>query len=541
MESIIKSATTIASPQLTITAVEVMPGRVGYERLSKDRSLRRINVSIQQAEIDDYAEETGGPIATHFEDNDRSASEFASKERKGYPELLFAIRNGEVAAIIVTEIPRLTRQSEDALELIALSKTTPLRYITTTDGMIYDLHTPRGRKAFRDAVSDAQFESDQSSSRQHRKKNKQAEAGMYHGGGRPYGYEGAVYEEFETEDGEKVRGALLNAGRVGRAIIEEEAAIRRECTQRIIAGEREIDIVRDLNRRGVTSSNGAKWRAGNLKSLLTKKHAVAFDTFPGPGTRVHKDREYRAVWPAIISKEDYELMMAAFKLKATYGKRSGLVNGRRYPYSGILRCGGTFNGKPCLGPMYGNGRYMSSGHYQRRYVCKRFDGHGEVIGCGKVFRSADPIELLVKEAVIEAFDSPEVAAILAPKEDKERVSELVGQQGRQQAHLQQLAALFGAGGFFKTPAEYATARDAAQAEFDETEAALAKIQTARAVVNIPAGKTIRQAWDQASIEWVRSVTLLIVDYILIEPGNPGGHLWNGYRFNPDNVKIIWKF
>jgi hypothetical protein len=131
--------------------------------------------------------------------------------------------------------------------------------------------------------------------------------------------------------------------------------------------------------------------------------------------------------------------------------------------------------------------------------------------------------------------------MLAPKEDKGRVAELVARQGHQQAHLKQLAELFGAGGFFNTPQEYATARDAAQGELDETEAALAKIQTVRAAVNIPVGTTIREAWDQASIEWVRTVAMLVVDYILIEPGNPGGHLWNGFRFNPDNVRIIWKF
>jgi site-specific DNA recombinase len=533
------SSTALADREVTSQAVQA--GRYGYERLSKDRSLRRINVAIQRTEIDEYAEETGDPIAEHLEDNDRSASEFATKERKAYPKLLFAIRLGLVAEIIVTEIPRLTRQSEDALELIALSKITALRRITTTDGMIYDLQTPRGRKAFRDAVSDAQFESDQSSTRQHRKKNKQAEAGLYHGGGRPYGYEGAVYEEFVTEDGEKVRGALLNAGRVGRAIIEEEAAIRREGVRRLIAGEPEMDIVRDLNKRGIPSPRGTKWRAGNLRALLIKKHAVAFDTFPGNGTRVHGGHEYRAVWPAIISKEDYELMMMALKRKSSYGKRSGLVAGRRYPFSGILRCGGTLNGKPCLAPMYGCGRYLASGQYQRRYVCKRLDGRGEVIGCGSIFRSADPIDLLIKEAVIEAFDTPEVASLLSPKEDKARVTELVEQQTRQQLHLQELASLFGKGRFFTTPEEYALARDAAQAELDETDAALAKVQTAKALVNLPPGQSIREAWDQASIEWVRTVTLLVADHVLIKPGHPGSHLWNGYRFNPDNVEIIWKF
>lgn len=83
---------------------------------------------------------------------------------------------------------------------------------------------------------------------------------------------------------------------------------------------------------------------------------------------------------------------------------------------------------------------------------------------------------------------------------------------------------------------YGYERHAAQAELDETDAALAKVQTAKALVNLPPGQSIREAWDQASIEWVRTVTLLVADYVLIKPRHPRSHLWNGYRFNPDSYQ-----
>jgi DNA invertase Pin-like site-specific DNA recombinase len=194
-----------ADSSATADPIDDLASRVGYERLSLDRSLRRISVTIQRDEIDDYAVETGKPIAQHFTDNDKSASEFSTKPRKDYIELLAGIMRGLVREIIVTEVPRLSRRTDEALELIRLSKTTPLRFVTTTDGMVYDLRTPRGRKAFREAVSDAEFESAQTSSRQHRRSNMLAEAGAAHGGQRAYGYEGAKYEELTTPDGERPR------------------------------------------------------------------------------------------------------------------------------------------------------------------------------------------------------------------------------------------------------------------------------------------------------------------------------------------------
>lgn len=522
----------IGPPRTPVAAVaQELAGRVGYQRLSKDRSLRRISVEIQRDEIDDYALDNGEPITKHLVDNNVSASEYGTKPRDGYIELLAMIMRHLVHEIIVTEVPRLCRQSEEALELIALSKKTPLRYIRTTDDMTYDLHTPRGRKAFREAVSDAEFESDQSSNRQHRRKNKQAEAGAFHGGQRPWCYEGAKYEKLVDKDGKEFNGVLLNPGRVGRVIIEEEAKIRCECTQRIISGLREIDLVRDLNMRGIPAPHGDKWRVGNTKRTLCRKRDVAFDEFPGKGTRVHKGKEYRATWDAIISKEDYELMIAAFKLNSSVHKPNP-VKGRMYLLSGIVQ---DVSGNP----MFGHGRTLKSGQYQRRYISRSQDEHGEKILDTKTYRGADPVDLFVKEMVIARFDTPEVAAALAPREDKQRVRELVELQTKQKLHLQTLVADYGAG--VLTRDELVIAKQAAQEALDKTNAELAKIQSTKAVSAIPAGQTVAEFLDTASLELQRKVILLVVDYVEILPSKPQGKkLWRGYKFDPQDIRIVWK-
>jgi site-specific DNA recombinase len=255
--------------------------RVGYERLSKDRSLKGTNVEIQRQEIKEFALGNGKPIWRHYSDNHKSASEFGTKPREKYLELVEDIKKSLVSEIIVTEIPRLCRQSTEANELIQLSKVTAFRFVKTTDDGVYDLHTPRGRKDFREAVSDAEFETDQGSTRQRRKKNHQAERGKYHGGQRAFGYQGPIRD---------VEGMLLNYGKIGRAFIDEEVAVIRECVKRIIGGEGITNLARELNKRGVATASGAKWRAGNLSMMLTNKRRVQWkDT--EHGTRNHKGVE----------------------------------------------------------------------------------------------------------------------------------------------------------------------------------------------------------------------------------------------------------
>jgi site-specific DNA recombinase len=202
------------------------------------------------------------------------------------------------------------------------------------------------------------------------------------------------------------------------AIIEHEAAIIRECAARIIAGEREIDLVRDLNQRGIPSATGKDWRAGNLKKILLHKRNL--------GIRVHHGIEYPAIWAPILSPEDYELMQVAFKLH-TRAQAHGQSKG--YLLTGIVRCGW------CGQSMCGSGRKINANNYQRRYGCRRFDTRGNTIGCSRIFRGAEPIDLLVTEAVLYRFDTPEVAASLAPAEDKEKVHALIEQHAKQQLHL----------------------------------------------------------------------------------------------------------
>jgi Recombinase len=91
--------------------------------------------------------------------------------------------------------------------------------------------------------------------------------------------------------------AMCGGGRTCRGLPGGRAPL----VARVIAGEREMDLVRDLNQRGITSPLGAKWRIGNLKQLLMRKRYVIFDATGHPtdcpclansegnGTLVHRE------------------------------------------------------------------------------------------------------------------------------------------------------------------------------------------------------------------------------------------------------------
>lgn len=508
----------------------MVSGRIGYERLSKDKSLRGINVAIQRDEIDEFAVDTGEPIDQHFCDNDISASEFSTKARKDYERLLDCIQANEVCEIIVTEVPRLARKTEEAIELITFAKVTSLRYIKTTDGMVYDLTTPRGRKSFRDAVSDAEFESDQTSTRQHRKKNKQAEAGRYHGGQRRYGYEGAIYDK-TVEEAEKTNlpRILMNPGRIGIALVDSEVEVLTEAHRRIIAGERELDVIRDFNTRGIPANSGGKWQAGTLMAVLLKRSRYAFDEFPGAGIRAHKGKEYKALWPAIFPKEAYEQLRAAQLRNRT--SRSG-KNGKRGPsrsYFSFVKC-------ECGGVAYGNGRTLASGTYQRRYRCRKYNNFGEAVACGNVYRSADALEALVREIVIYRFNSPEVARLLAPTENHESVGDLVEQLSVLRLRRKQIVQERALGEMDRD--DFFLAKETLEEAISKTQAELNKLQSSAATKILPVDGQIAEAWDNGSMGYRDTIARLFIKEVIIKKSSGKFSRWNTYKFNPDDVEVV---
>jgi len=511
-----------------------------YGRLSEDRGRVSTNVAYQLKEGRAYLTDRGLIIDEQFvfSDNDLSASVYSTRPRPGYQELLEAIRNNLVTVIIITEVPRLLRQVSDALELIALAKMSRLRMIETTGGVRYDLTTNQGIHDLLEAAVDASRESGKTSDRLKRKRKALAEEGRFNGGSRPYGYEGPKHDKY---------GRITNPGRIGVAIVEPEAAVLRETVARLLDGWPVRSIVRDLNARKVPAANGGLWHQSNLKRILTSKRIASWTNGDlSHGIREHQGKEYRAVWPSIIDREDWEQVQHILAAQERY-KGATKKGVRTYLLTGYVFCG--ICGKPLMasGGVTGN-RPDREPH--RAYRCRSINAWGVQHGCGKIRRLAEPLELLVADAVLDRYSSPDFADALKrayqDNNEHDRLSELLDEAEGYKHRLQELEDEWKAGAKGLDLKSMLRYKADLEESIERVNAKMSRLSTGRVLAAIPAGKSIHEAWDKADLDQKRMLISLIVEKVVLLPGRPGSKRWyhkrTGQRFifDADKVRIHWR-
>src|SRR6266542_1296489 len=469
-------------------------GRAIYARLSQDLGKLSENVNIQIEIGREYFADQGWPVDENliFSDNDLSASKFSDKPRPGYHDLLAAIRAGRVRVLVVTEISRLCRNLADAIEIIGLAKETPFTTIEVVGGPRYELTTVQGEHDFLGAVLDASRESGRTSDRVRRKKRVRAREGKFNGGGRPYGY-------VKPEDGDN--GEL--------AIVEAEAAVIRELTTRLLAGESLRSLVMELNGREVPTATDKRWHPATVRRLQVVMSAAA--------------RQFRP----------------------------SHTGGRSYLLTGLIEC--ACGAKLIASANAGTREPIP----KRRYRCRTLDPGGGPRGCGKLTRLADPVDLAVAEAVFARYSSDGLAVLLAPDAPVE-LHELAATLGEDRERLQQAGRdryrrkgdplRLEEGQFLAIQAEIKEA-------MEMTRRRMARLEQGRALAEIPPGMTLRQAWDAADLGWRRTILSLVVVKVILSPGYPGRRVWPAadsplleraksmggpWCFDPSKIDIKWK-
>ena len=74
---------------------------------------------------------------------------------------------------------------------------------------------------------------------------------------------------------------------------------------------------------------------------------------------------------------------------------------------------------------------------------------------------------------------------------------------------------------------------------------LARVESGRTLTAIPVDKTIREAWDDASLAWRRRLISVMVEKVIVQPSWPGGRRWNApdgrtFAFEPEKIQIVWR-
>ncbi|MGW3290387.1 recombinase family protein [Streptomyces sp. NPDC001002] len=501
-------------------------GRGGLARVSMNRNGLSESVANQLGDIRLCFDDQAWPIdeGLFFSDDNISASEYSTKERPGFIAMCEAVRQRRLWLIVVTEVSRLTRVVEVAVDFVKLAQAAGGVIIMTTEGKTFDLKTSTGVHDFYDAVVGASRESGTKSDRIKRNKRKVAEQGRYHGGPPRYGRVRAIKDQF---------GRVTNTGSVGVDIVEHEAEILNETIDRVVQGWPLMSIVRDLKKRGVVRVGGKPFTVTTLRQTISSKHLV--------GIRVYKGREYPGAYPAIIKdRKKWEKAMAI--LKANEQLKG--ADARSYLLTGWCKCG------KCANKMSGHCRDDGQGPITA-YRCNTHDQYGDKVGCG-LRRLAEPIELLVTDAVLYRYDSPGFIHALrrSYQEDSknDELGKLIDKAQQLQGRLNELEDAWTKGTEGLDLASMLRMKTAMQAELKTVNAKLEHSAAGQMVAAITTGG-VKEAFGKADFAQQRVYIGLIVEEIIIDPVEPTDPrpLWTheatgkSWRFDPSKVRIKFKY
>lgn len=466
-----------------------------YARISDDREGRALGVARQQADCAALAERRGWTVAAQFVDNSVSAS--TKKKRPQYEAMLDAIRAGQISAVVVWDVDRLTRRPAELETFIDLAEKYGVQ-LASVGGEI-DLATPQGRLTARIKGSVARHEAEQLSRRILRKVEELAHEGrIANGGPRPFGYT-RVYA------GEGPRRKILRD-----EINPDEAAVVRECARRLLAGETLRSVTNWLNESGVPTSTGARWSKQALRWMMRAGRIA--------GLRERNDKVVgKAVWPALITVEEHQQLRAMLDSH----ERSPGSRVRLHWLSGYVFCA------DCVK----NGVKMRVGRHagKLKYKCPADDGcNGRVI-------SLEDLEDLVARYVVGRLADERFLRGLAARE---RTDDIEGKRlaERIEADERRLRLL-------KSSLE---SEDADEDEIPELVASMrtirrriteAREQLSRrtgvpAVVSGAAGVSLAE-FKEYPLDTKQAILGFLVEKIVIGPGLPG-RKW----FDPDRVDIL---
>lgn len=171
-------------------------------------------------------------------------------------------------------------------------------------------------------------------------------------------------------------------------IVQEEAEIIREIFYRMIEGWQQIDILNDMNLRGIRTKSGNEWKRQSFNTLLRNEQYIGIYSFGG--VRVEGGI------PAILDQETFEEVQTILTTKKNpRGKRRNVED---YMLTGKLFCG------KCGEAMVGICGTSKTGERHYYYICR---GKHNKSGCEKKNERKEKIEQAVANAVKEIIQDEE--------------------------------------------------------------------------------------------------------------------------------------
>lgn len=464
-----------------------------YGRISDDREKDELGVRRQLKLGRELVKRRGGAVTAEYSDDDISALKGA--HRPGYERLMTAVDAGQVDVIVVFQTSRLWRNRRERAEGIDKLRAAGVS-VLAVKGPELDLSNATGRMMAGIIGEFDTAESEIKSERILAKVDELAAAGKIgNGGPRPFGY----------------RRIFLGEGNRRKILRDEiepaEAEIVKEMARRALAGEKLYALTLDLNQRGITTSTGGPWSQQGLRTMLRSGRIAGWRERDGVLVA-------RAVWPAIISREDHEQLRAILDRN----ERSGGTRVRTHYLSGFVVCGRCETVKMRVCPAHGRLTYKCA---------SKADG-----GCnGRVIRLAELVEL-VDHYMIRRLSDRKLLRELAAREAAQdaEAAKLVDRIEADERRLVVLQASVEDGDEDEVPELVASMRTIRR----RIAAARQQLAARPGVTDLAAEDLpdLAKRWPELDLARKRALLGLFVERIVISAGKPGA------KFDPQRVDIV---
>jgi DNA invertase Pin-like site-specific DNA recombinase len=467
-----------------------MSRRAGlYARISLDRTGESEAPERQLADAEHEALRRGWEVVDRYVDRESAFSPTA--KRAQYNRLLHDLRTGRIDAVVCWKLDRLTRQGTRGMGKF-LDVLGDNELVSVTEAFL-DTTTPMGRAVLMLIASLAEQESENTALRVKRAQKSAAQRGDLPGGGyRIYGLR------------QRTKHGVMPGGGEPGTIVPHEAAIIRECMERILKGQSLRSIAFDLNDRGITTSTGGQWRSRTLGQMLKSPTLAAL--------RKYDDELLDGNWEPIITKEEHFQLVAALSTRLAERREPS----RSHLLSGIIHC------DVCKQPMRHMWFTMKNGRRFERYQCLDEPGHKQ---CGKVAITSKSTDAYVTQELLDWMADYG----FHPLSDETSIEALDEQLAADQQALYELVRARFVDRTIPNDA-YVSARDTLQQSIGRNEALKTRLD-----VRLPLGDRValQQWWDQASSQERQQVARERIARVLVKPAQRRG----GNKFDPTRLDV----
>lgn len=273
-----------------------------------------------------------------------------STDRPALNRLRQMVEAGEIEAVVVYKLDRLSRRVVDCVKLVREEWAGRCSLFSTAER--FDTESPVGKMIFNILISFAEFERDVIRERTQSGKKKRAQQGRNAGHKYIYGYKRGEDGGYEIDGRDPETGTFTGPAAIARRIFEE-----------YLSGQGTVQIAAQLTADSIPSPLGAEvWRPSTVARILDNPayagtYRYGLSTYRMGEERRRLDEPTYVVdgaIPALIASEEYERVR---RLREERKDRNPRQLGSLYLLSGLARCARC--GNPVNGKQGSDKRYYS--------------------------------------------------------------------------------------------------------------------------------------------------------------------------------------